>query len=176
MAIQPLYRRILGPQFEALPEVLRTFHDAAEGGKARGTLQVERGRGFLRNALASILGLPRAGKDVPVRLEVKVVGDREHWLRHFPGHCLRSVQWAKGNLLMESARLGSFASALVVDRSSLRYEFRRAWFAGIPLPAWLSPYIEGRVEAGQSGWRVTVHVFAPFVGQIVKYEGWVEPE
>jgi hypothetical protein len=125
---------------------------------------------------ASILGLPRAGKDVPVRLEVRVDGDREQWLRHFPGGCLRSVQWADGNLLMESVGLASFSSALVVDGSSLSYEFRRAWFAGIPLPVWLSPYVDGRALAGETGWRVAVHVFAPFLGRIVKYEGWVEPE
>jgi hypothetical protein len=176
MAYQSLYRRILGPQFDTLPEVLKTFHDAPSGGRARGTLQVERGSGLLPNALASILGLPRAGKDVPVRLEVRVEGDRERWLRHFPEHCLRSTQWAKGNLLMESSRLGAFSSALVVDRSSLRYEFRRAWFAGIPLPSWLSPYIDGRVDASEKGWRVSVHVYAPFLGQIVQYHGWVEPE
>ena len=58
----------------------------------------------------------------------------------------------------------------------MRYEFRRAWFAGIPLPVWLSPYVDGYVDAGETGWRVVVHIFAPFLGEIVHYEGWVEPE
>lgn len=176
MAFQSLYRRILGPRFDALPEVLKRFHGGADGGRARGTLQVERGAGLVRNALASMLGLPPAGQDVPVRLEVRVEGDRERWLRDFPGRRLRSVQWAEGALLMEAFGLTSFSSAVVVDGASLRYEFRRAWFAGVPLPSWLSFYVDGCVQAGDAGWRVAVHVFAPFVGEIVHYEGWVEPE
>jgi hypothetical protein len=122
------------------------------------------------------LRLPKAGRDVPVRLEVKVEGDRERWLREFPSGPLRSVQWARGDLLMEAFGLTSFSAALVVDRSSLRYEFRRAWFAGLPLPAWLSLYVDGRVHADDAGWRVVVHVFAPLVGEILHYEGRVEPE
>jgi hypothetical protein len=77
---------------------------------------------------------------------------------------------------MEKRGPVSFSSALVVRRSRLVYEFRRAWFAGIPLPAGLSPYIDGYVDAGETGWRLAVHIFAPFVGEIVHYEGWIEPE
>ena len=176
MAVRSLYRRILGDQFEVLPQVLRQFHDAAEGGRASGTFQVERGDGLIRNTIASLLGLPKAGRDVPVRLEVKVDGDRERWIRHFPGLTLASTQWAEGSMLMESFGLSSFASAIVVDRASLRYEFRRAWFAGFALPAWLSPYVDGRVRADDTGWEVTVHVFAPFLGEILHYEGRVSPE
>jgi len=176
VAAQSLYRRILGPRFDALPEVLKRFHDAAEGGRARGTLQVERGAGLFRNALASLAGLPKAGRDVPVRLEVRVEGDRERWLRQLPGGTLRSVQRAHGDLLIETFGLTSFSSAVVVDGPRVRYEFRRAWFAGVPLPTWLSFYVDGCVQAGDAGWRVVVHVFAPFLGEIVHYEGWVEPE
>jgi Domain of unknown function (DUF4166) len=176
VAVQSLYRRLLGDQLDTLPEVLRRFHDAPEGGRARATFQVERGAGRFRNAVASLLGMPRAGRDVPVRLEVRVDGDRERWVRHFPGRTVVTTQWAEGGLLIEAFGLTSFSSAVVVDRSSLCYEFRRAWFAGVALPAWLSPYVDGRVQAGDGGWNVVVHVFAPFLGEIVHYEGWVEPE
>jgi hypothetical protein len=176
MAIPSLYRRILGPRFDSLPRVLQTFHDAPSGGRARGTFQVERGSGLFRNALASVMGLPGAGKDVAVRLEVRVQGDRERWLRHFPRRTLVSTQWADGSLLLERVGLISFACALAVEGSRVGYEFRRAWLVGIPLPTWLSPYVDGRVDAADTGWRVSVHVYAPFFGQILQYQGWVEPE
>jgi hypothetical protein len=176
MAVQSLYRRILGDQFEVLPEVLRQFHDAADGGRASGTFQVERGVGLIRNAVAALLGMPRAGRDVPVRLEVQIAGDRERWIRHFPGRSWASTQWADGSLLLEAFGLISFSSALVVDGPTLRYEFRRAWFAGMPLPDWLSPYVDGRVKAGDTGWEVAVHVYAPFISAIFHYEGPVSPE
>jgi len=176
MAARSLYRRILGERFDALPEVLRRFHDAPGGGRASGTLQVERAAGPLRNALASLLGLPKTATDVPVRLEVEVEGDRERWVRHLQGRRMETVQWARGDLLMESYGPSSFSSALVVEGSRLCYEFRRAWVVGVPLPRRFAPLVDGRVDASDGGWRLSVRVEAPFLGELVRYEGWVEPE
>ncbi len=102
MAPPSLYRRILGDRFDALPAVLRRFHDAEGGGRARGTFRVERAPGRLRNGVASMLGMPRAGTDVPVRLQVVAEGDRERWIRDFDGHRVETVQWARGESLMEA--------------------------------------------------------------------------
>jgi hypothetical protein len=171
-----LYRRVLGPRFDALPEVLRRFHDAPGGGRARGTLRVERARGWLRNGLASLFRMPRDGTDVPVRLRVMIEGDRERWVRDFQGRRLESVQWAWGGLLMEKFGPVSFSCELVVDGPCLRYEFRRAWLAGILLPRPLAPFVDGSVQAGDGGWNVGVRVLAPWLGEIVRYGGWIEPE
>jgi hypothetical protein len=94
MASPSLYHRILGAQFDALPAVLRRFHDAKGGGRARGTLRVDRPAGRWRNALASLLGLPRAALVVPVQLRVVMQGERERWLRDFPGDRVETVAWA----------------------------------------------------------------------------------
>ena len=142
----------------------------------RGTFRVVRGNGIVRKTLAALLRMPRAGEHLPVCLEVVVKGDRELWLRHFPGRCMRTAQWADGDILMEGFGPGRFSSALVVEGSRLRYEFRRAWIAGIRLPRWFSPHVDSYVDAGDTGWRVVVDIFAPFLGKIVHYEGWVEPE
>jgi hypothetical protein len=176
MASMSLYRRILGARFEALPEVLRKFHDEPAGGRAHGTYRIERGAGRKRNAVASILGMPEAGTDVPIRLHVIVEGDRERWVRFFDAHRVETVQWMRGNLLMEAFGSVTFSSELVIDGSCLQYVFRRAWFAGIPLHRALSPSVDGSVNASDHGWRVSVRIFAPFLGELVHYEGWIEPE
>ncbi len=176
MASPSLYRRVLGPRFDALPAVLQRFHDAPRGGKARGTFRVERGAGPVRNGLAALWRMPPAGDDVPVRLEVVVDGQREHWRRHFREHCLASIQWAEGDLLMESFGAGSFVSAVVIDGSCLRYDVRRTWLAGLAIPRWLAPEIDGSVHAGESGWRVVTQFSLPVLGKIVHYEGNVELE
>lgn len=173
---QSLYRRILGERFKSLPEVLRRFHDAPGGGRAHGTLQVERGGGWLSNTVASWLGLPEAGKNIPTDVEVQVEGDRERWVRCFQGRRLETVQWMHGGLLMESFGVTTFSSVLTIEGPCLRYDFRRAWFAGIRLPRRLGPAVDGRVYAGDGRWRVTVSVSAPLVGKLVHYEGWVEPK
>jgi hypothetical protein len=171
-----LFQRILGPRFHDLPEVLQRFHGSTTGGHARGTFLVERGKGWIRNAAASLFGMPKAGTDVPIRLEVVVDGQRERWFRRFPGQTLSSLQWAEGGLLVESFGLGSMAFELVIEGSRLRHEFRRAWFAGIPIPRSLAPVADGWLDAGENGWLVVVHIIFPFLGEIVHYEGWVEPE
>jgi hypothetical protein len=138
--------------------------------------RVERGRGRLRNLLASLSGFPKAGAEVPVALEVEVVGSRERWNRRFPGRTFTTWQWADGELLME--RVGSivFSSSLEIDGPYLRYPFRRAWLLGFPLPKRLSPHVVGWVRAGDLGWQVVVHISVPLLGELVHYEGWVEPE
>jgi hypothetical protein len=176
MAAPSMYRRILGARCDALPAVLRRFHDARGDSRARGTLRVESVDGWLRNTLASLLGLPRAGSEVPVQLHVIIEGQRERWIRDFAGHRVVTVQWAQGALLMESIGWNSFSIAPVIDGSRLRYVFFRAWFAGIPLPRWLRPSVERYVDAGETDWRFVVQIFAPFLGELVRYEGWIEPE
>jgi hypothetical protein len=176
LASQCLYRRVLGPRFEALPAVLKRFHETPGGGKARGRFRVERGAGAIRNGLASLCHMPPATDDVPVRLDVVVDGEREHWRRYFGDHCLASVQWAQGELLMESFGAGAFASAIAIEGSRMRYDVRRTWLAGAPIPGWSAPEIDGHVDAGETGWRVVTHFAVPILGKIVHYEGIVELE
>jgi len=176
MASESLYRRVMGDRFDALPEVLKRFHGAVGTSNARGTFRVTRGSCFLRNLVATALGMPRAGENVPVHLEVVALEGREIWLRHFPGQTLKSVQWARGDLLMERFWLWSFSSRLELSGSRVDYVFERAWFLGIPVPRLLAPFVDGNVDAGAAGWQVVVHIFAPFLGEIVHYEGWIEPE
>ena len=171
-----LYRRVLGPRFDSLPAVLQRFHGSTTGGQARGTFRVVRQPGWVRNTLANVLGMPRAGDAVPVRLEVVVEGEKERWYRHFPGRSLASSQWADGHLLKESFGLGSYTWELVIDGSRLTHEFRQARFAGVPIPRKMAPYVDGWVDAGETGWNVEVHIFFPVLGEIASYEGWVEPE
>jgi Domain of unknown function (DUF4166) len=101
MPWQALYRRVLGERFDTLPDVLKRFHGPADKSNARGVFRVTRGKGFLRNLVATMLRMPRAGDDVPVHLEVIPLKDCEIWLRHFPGQTLKSVQWAREHLLIE---------------------------------------------------------------------------
>lgn len=174
MSEPSLYRRLLGAQFDTLPDALRRFHDMPGGGHARGTMSVTRPASRLHNVLANVLGLPKAGVDVPVSLRVTVEPGREHWVRRFNEHVLRSVQWAKGDCLMERIGPSTISCSLVVDGDSLRYEFGRAWFLGIPLPRRLAPYVESWVTGRDDGWYVTVRIFAPLLGEMIHYEGCLQ--
>ncbi len=113
---------------------------------------------------------------MPVRLVVTPSGDREQWDRFFGGHRVRTLQWAHGEHVMEQFGIATFACALVIEGSRLRYEFKRAWLAGIAIPSWLSPRVISHVDTSATGWRPVVRLVAPALGEIIHYEGWVEPE
>jgi hypothetical protein len=76
---------------------------------------------------------------------------------------------------MEAAGLVSFASVLVLEGSSLNYVFQRAWFLRVAIPRWLAPEVIGKAAAGERGWHVDVRIKAPLLGELVHYEGWMEP-
>jgi hypothetical protein len=121
-----------------------------------------------------MLGMPESSPALPVCLEVVAEGEHERWCRSFGDRRLVTVQWAAGDLLMESFGPIAFSSVLALDGPRLTYEFRRAWFVGVPLPRRVSPVVTGSVVAGESGWWVETRATAPFLGEIVRYEGWVE--
>ena len=74
--------------------------------------------------------------------------------RELAGRTLTTYQWEYQGFLMESFGGTVFASSLSIDGHVMTYHFERAWFAGIPLPRWLSPSASGSVRAGESGWFV----------------------
>jgi hypothetical protein len=135
--------------------------------------RITRGKGLLRNLAAKIGGLPPPGEDVPVRLRIVAEGDGERWLREFGGHRLESVQRARGGLLVESFGAVTLGMRLVAEPPALRLEAVRAWFLGVPWPRLLAPHGTG-VEVGRDdGCAIVATAFAPFLGEIVRYEGLV---
>jgi Domain of unknown function (DUF4166) len=174
--MEPLYRRVLGERFGQLPAVWRRFHEAATGGRGSGTFRVTRGRGWLRNLLADLGGLPRAGDNLPVRLEVRIDGARERWLRNFPDRTLDSLQWTERGLMLEAMGPLRLGFRLAVDGNALRYELVRAWFLGVPLPRFLAPRASALTVARDDVWTVEVALAVPLLGEIVRYEGLLQPE
>ena len=88
----PLYRRILGAAWTALPEPLQVMHDLKNRLTADGIATVERGNGLLARLVAALFGFPQAGREVPVRVEFERRGSREIWRRSFAGRSFASVQ------------------------------------------------------------------------------------
>ena len=112
-----------------------------------GTFRVVRGRGRLRNLAASLSGLPQAGEDVPVRLEVVVKGEpRALESAAFPASTFTTLQWADGELLMERSDRLVFSSTLVIDGPYLRYR------SGEP-GCWAFLCRSGFLLMSTAGWR-----------------------
>ncbi len=171
-----LYRRLLGSVFDTLPARLRDFHDVETTWSGRATFKITRGRGVLRNVIASLGGLPQAGEAVPLRLTIRAEGEGERWVREFGSKRLESVQRAWDGLLVETFGAVTLGFRLVAEPPALRLEPARLWVGGIPWFHRLAPYGDG-VEVGEpDGCAVVATAYAPLLGMIVRYEGLVRPE
>lgn len=171
-----LYRRALAESFEALPPVLRRFHDAPGNAKADGYLCIARGPGRLRNALASLMRLPPSGERTPVHLEVRVEGEMERWTRDFGSLRLVTRQRYANGLLIESAGPLHFGFRVSATPSEMRFAFVRCRLYGCPLPGALAPRVHAVVRGLPASWWVEVRVEAPALGLLVRYEGEMTPE
>ena len=171
-----LYRGTLGEAFDSLPTVLRHFHDHPHDARARGSLRVTRGTGWLRQAMAAAMRLPSPGEQVPVLLHVQANAEEERWTRDFGTLRLVTRQWRRNGLLIEAAGPLRFGFHLTANPEEMRFEFARCWLMGIPLPLFLSPRVNAWVSEYEEGWWARVRVEAPLLGLLTQYEGKVTPQ
>lgn len=171
----PLYARVLGSAWHALPAEIREMHDLHSGLTARGTAAVERGTGFLARVVAGAIGFPASAAEIPVTVRFAAVDGVETWTRTFGEQAFSSAQFAgqgrDAHLLCERFGWLMFAMALVVDGGRLKLVPRRWNVLGVPLPPWLCPRVDAyeSVEAGR--FRFHVEIRHPLTGLIVRYRG-----
>jgi hypothetical protein len=176
----PLYRRLLGHAYDALPAPLQAMHDLRGGAlRAEGTATVTRGTSWLARLVAAIVGFPRAGADVPLRVDFTREQGGERWTRSFAGRTFHSTQeQGRGRaawLLCERFGPLRVAMALVVDQDRLRLIVRRWSLFGIPMPLRLAPGGDSYEYAADGRFHFHVEIGHPFTGPIVGYRGWLVP-
>ena len=168
-----LYPLLLGEAWAALGEPVRRLH-AGGPGPHRGTFTVTRGTGVAR-WLATMAGMPAAGEEVPVTLELGRAEGMELWRRSFAGRTLITAQYRDDAELVE--RFGPIAC-----RFRLEVREGALWFVQtgaslclgpvrLPLPRWGSPRVVGMARAEGERVRVQVTIAAPLAGLLVDYRG-----
>jgi len=172
-----LYRRVMGEEFDRLPPILRQFHGSLTGGSVSGSVRVFRGGGVIGRRFGGLAGWPESGESVPIRLEVRVEGGKERWVRWFgDDDRTETRQWDDDGLLVEEAFPFRFRFQLITDGTSL--ELRQhdvKLLALLPFPDFVSPQYHARMTAGDNGWDVRVSVRAPLIGRVLEYTGFVTP-
>lgn len=176
----PLYARVLGADFDLLPAPLRALHQPGTESHWTGRARIRRGKGVLAGPVARLFGFPAAGEDVPVSVRFRTDAQGvEEWQRNFGGRRMVSTQ-EEGHgpiagLIVE--RFGPFAFALALlwqgDRLTL---IPRHWrFFGLPLPRALGPFGETFEREADGRFTFHVEIALPLLGEIVRYEGWLNP-
>ena len=172
---EPLYRRLLGDKFETLPARVRELHDLAAPATWRGRADVERGASWAARVLATILSFPATGRDQPLSVTFKPDRGRENWTRRFGDRVFPTLQYARGNRLVERVGPTSLAFSLAASPDGLSLVLREVRSLGIPVPRLLLLAAVHTWEGERDGRYVfEVEAVLPLIGLLVRYAGWLE--
>ena len=176
----PLYRRILGAAWDALPTPVAAMHNlTTQAGRAEGVARVKRGKNPIGRLIATLFGFPQAGENVSVKVTFQQKDGGELWTRDFAGKKFSSFQTeGRGyadKLLVEKFGPATFWLALVLKDKQLHLITRRWNVFGIPMPLAFSPNASTyeREENGKFCFHVEVKHW--LTGLIVKYDGKLTP-
>jgi len=176
----PLYKRILGEAWDALPAPLAALHNVVSAEqKAEGIARVETGKHVFARLLAALYGFPHTGEHVPVKVSFQRKDGGEVWQRDFAGRIFSTVQ-SEGRgyadkLLVERFGPVIFWMALVLKQGELHYVTRRWSVFGIPLPLAFAPNSSVYEFADGDDFCFHVEVKHWLMGLIVRYEGKLAP-
>lgn len=175
-ASAPLFARVLGPAFDALPGSVQRLHLRAGQATYTGQVCVARGTRLLARLCAWATRLPPAG-DGPIHVDIEASERSEQWTRRVGCHAMRSHLWTADGLLCERLGLVTFGFKLSTEDSHLTWRVVRVRALGVPLPAGLFSEVLAREGEAQDG-RYTFDVRAalPLIGPLVHYQGWLNVE
>lgn len=173
----PLYRRLLGADFDRLPGLVRRLHDLDGPAIWSGMADVERGTSHAAHALAGLLGMPPARRNQKLTVTFTPDGDGEIWERRFGKSTFRTRQFLLDGLLMEQAGPACLAMSSKVDPGGLSLSLNRVTMLSIGAPAALIPSIV-TLESEKDGrycFEVEARLDIAGVGRLIRYAGWLEP-
>lgn len=177
----PLYRRVLGDAWAALPPAVAAMHSVSGGEyQVSGRARVERGKGLLASMVAAVIGFPKAAEDIPVSVTFTVEDGRETWVRDFGGRRFLSRQLEGTgrhvHLLAEQFGPVRVYIALVPESGRMRLVIRGWQIFGVTLPLFLAPDGETFEEERDGRFHFHVEIGGPLTGLIVRYTGWLTPD
>jgi hypothetical protein len=172
----PLYQRLLGNAWESLPTSLKKMHAMQ---KAEGRATVEVGRNPIAWLIAKVVGFPKAGDDIPVKVSFEKKKNGELWQRTFAGRSFSSFhaegQGYSERLLSEQFGPFKFDQALVVADGKLSFVVRKWNMLGVPLPRGLAPMGDAFEHEVDGRFHFHVEIKLPVIRLIVRYQGWLIP-
>ena len=171
----PLYRRVMGAEFDRLAPALRRLHGVLRDHGAQGRGVVERGRHPLTRLIATVLRFPKEGEHA-LHVHFRETNGAEHWTRDFGGQRFSSVLRERGSQLIE--RFGPLRFHFTLradDNGGLAMEMRRWSFFGLPLPLALAPRSPAREWEADGLFHFDVPIDVPLIGRVIHYHGWLGP-
>jgi hypothetical protein len=170
-----LFPRVLGRDWDALPDVVKRGHELEPEFHGTGTFTIVHGASWHLRLFARVMGMPPAGEGVPTRLDVVSEGDELVWRRDFGGARMDSRMYEidGGRIAERRGPIELCLRVTVEDRAIVyRSDGARLRVGGVrvPFPSFLAPGIEGRVWADGASMHTKIKIDS-WMGTIVTYEG-----
>jgi hypothetical protein len=171
----PLYARVIGERFDALPPAVRAIHHVCADGGASGEAVVRGGRNPLARLVARIMRFPPPGTH-PLHVAFAERDGVERWTRRFGTSVFSSALSEERGLLVE--RFGPLRFRFELPSGERGLAMRMVgWSCGrVPLPLVLAPRSPAREWQEGERFRFDVPITLPGVGLVVHYDGWLRVE
>ena len=168
----PVYRRVMGATYQALPQPVRHMHDVFGDAGAEGLATVTRGRSMLAQLVATIMSFPPEGEH-RLHVSFEEEGGVERWTRDFAGHVFVSELSRSGRHLVERFGPMRFYFDLPSDETGLTMIMRKWSLLRVPMPLFLAPKSVAREWAEGDDFWFDVPIALPLIGDVVHYRGWL---
>jgi saccharopine dehydrogenase-like NADP-dependent oxidoreductase len=176
----PLFPRLLGNAYDALPPVIRQAHQVHGVLVLEGKADAASPDNILGALIARLFRLPRSGSNLPVRVEMRSEDDgSETWTRIYPGVTMRSNLRNPDSATHQVTEvLGPLSIRLQWKASARDLQLRTisAHLFGCPLPDFLRPRSHASESVDADGqFHFDVPIALPLIGTIVHYKGSLKP-
>jgi hypothetical protein len=168
----PVYARVLGDSWSALPPAVRTMHQVRSDAGAEGEGRVQRGGSWPARLVATLMRFPPTGT-WPLHVAFAERNGVETWTRDFGGHRFRSRLGAAGEQVEERFGPLRFRFDLPAGPEGLAMHLRSWSVFGLDLPLKLAPRIAAREWEEEGRFRFYVDVAMPVIGPVIRYSGWL---
>jgi len=168
---RPLWRRILGDEFDALPAAVRAMFDHNGHRFARGTADVVAGDSVIARICIALSGFPAPGTDIPVSILFLSEGAADIWYRTFRNRTFASRHSGSDHVLYEQFGALTFVFRLGGSADAVRFDMTETWLFGITLPRWARPRIAASQSQADGRFRFEIAVDLPVVGRMVRMTG-----
>ncbi|HEV2673943.1 MAG TPA: DUF4166 domain-containing protein [Aliidongia sp.] len=174
----PLFARVSGDRFSSLPAPIRALHSPTGRNVHAGRAGIGGASNLVGRILARLLGFPPAGRDVAATVVIERQEGGERWTRVFEGRRFVSHLSPACSVGVIRERFGplTFDCTVLIEGEALSMTADQWRFGPLRLPRRLMPRATGRETIDDQGrFRFDVSIDLPWIGQIVRYSGWLGP-
>jgi hypothetical protein len=170
-----LWRRLLGADFEILPQAVKALFNVTGHRYVRGLAEVEAGPNPFAKLVMFLAGFPCPGRAIPLTILFQAEGGADIWHRCFGRRRFCSTHLEERGLLLERFGALTFVFCLTAEPTGVRFAIQETRLFGRRLPAWLSPRISARQSEEGGRFRFEIAVDLPFAGRMARLVGLIDP-